>query len=154
MPIYEVGDMWSIFDSTDHFLITTNCHCRGDGALVMGRGIAAEAKRRFPNLPHLLGDAIRNGAGNKYLILQSPDSPLAAFQVKFHWADDAQPGLIEQSAHLLSAWATNRPEERFDLNFPGIGNGRLKIEDVLPRLDIADLPSNVHIWTKHPLPPH
>ena len=35
---------------------------------------------------------------------------------------------------------------RVDLNFPGIGNGKLLMEDVLPVIDC--LGDNVNVWIK------
>jgi hypothetical protein len=52
MPQYKRGDMWSAWDSADLFVITTNSTLRlGDKNLVMGRGIALQAKSAFPALP-------------------------------------------------------------------------------------------------------
>lgn len=69
---------------------------------------------------------------------------LHLFQVKYHWADDADLNLVKFSTSMLKDWATARPQRLFALNFPAIGNGRLSPKDVLPIVDT--LPDNVHVW--------
>jgi len=48
----------------------------------------------------------------------------------------------------LAEWAIAHPDCRIDLNFPGIGNGRLSPDQVLPL--IKQLPDNVHVWRYRP----
>ncbi len=42
------GDMWSVYDQADLFLVTTNGVVTRYGKLVMGAGIARQTKERFP----------------------------------------------------------------------------------------------------------
>ncbi|MFW6184985.1 MAG: hypothetical protein ACOC8X_14395, partial [Chloroflexota bacterium] len=131
------------------FLITTNSTLKKSGALVMGRGIARQARDRFPGLDLALGREIarRCGSQGEYGLLVSPRWPaakLGAFQVKTHYARPASPALIRQSASTLLAWCAKHPATRVHLNFPGIGNGRLRRADVLPI--VARLPDQVAIW--------
>jgi hypothetical protein len=141
--------MWSVFFDTDIFMITTNPIRRKDGAVVMGRGIAAEAKERYPDLPYDFGVALDGlhpeiDQHNVGLIGRYEYTDIYFFMVKDHWKSPARLDIIEQSAFYLRHgfdW-----DKRIDLNFPGIGNGKLKREDVLPLL--VDLPDNVHIWEK------
>jgi uncharacterized phage-like protein YoqJ len=71
---------------------------------------------------------------------------IGAFQTKVHWQDDADLHLIAHSVKMLKAAAERTPELRIDMNFPGIGNGKLTFDDVAPLL--VGLPGNVHIWRK------
>jgi len=141
--------MWSVFDDADLFLITTNSTIRRDGALVMGRGIARQARDRFPGLAAVLGRQILSCCGNQgeYGLLVSPHWPeakLGAFQVKRHFSQPADLDLIRHSTAALCAWCTEHPQALVHLNLPGVGNGRLQREDVLPI--IAQLPDRVTIW--------
>jgi len=147
--ILEYGDMWSVWSETDLFLITANSFVKRNGCLVMGAGIARQARDRFPGLDATLGQAIRESCGHlgKYGLLISPRWPasrLGLFQVKYHWNTEALPELIQRSAEKLTAWASAHPDCRIDLNFPGIGNGRLHPAQVLPI--VGQLPDNVHVW--------
>lgn len=150
MAQHSVGNIWSVYDSTDLFLITTNATLRADGALVMGRGIARQARDRFPGLASALGRELRsiNGVGKCYGLLISPAWPqrkLGLFQVKYHWAEDADLGLIAYSAGALTAWCARHPEAQVALNYPGIGNGKLEKEEVASYVDL--LPDQVTLWT-------
>lgn len=149
MPQYRQGDMWSVWESADLFVITTNSTLRADGALVMGRGIARQARNRFPGLAAALGQAIAVACGNGgvYGLLVSPSWPtakLAAFQVKRDWRDTAALDLIRRSTALLVTWCSAHPDSQVHLNLPGIGNGRLSRDVVIPI--IRALPETVTIW--------
>ena len=120
--------------------VTTNAFVRRDGALVMGRGAALAAKRRFPGLEYQLGDRVRMSAGHlgRYGLVwvRRPGVPfvLGAFQVKRAWFDRADLELIEFSARRLAEVA-RRVRGTLYLNFPGVGNGQLPREEVWPVLE-------------------
>ena len=147
--ILERGNMWDAF-GRGIFMITTNPIQRKDGAVVMGRGIALQAKTRFPQLPYDFGKILTQnfqqdtpkyaGLIGKYSI---HEIPIWYFMVKSHWANNADLYIISESIKDLAETLKN-PQVRVDLNFPGIGNGKLKREEVLPLLE--QLPDNIHIW--------
>jgi hypothetical protein len=148
--------MWTAYETSDLFLITTNSTLKANGALVMGRGIARQARGRFPGLDQALGKEIGKTCGDQgvYHLLVSPRWPrarLGCFQVKRHWAHPAAPALIQGSCAALTRWAHAHPGRQICLNFPGIGNGRLPRTAVLPLL--TSLPDTVTIW-EYPDPPH
>ncbi len=161
--ILRHGDMWSAWNQADLFLITTNSSTRTDGHLVMGAGIARQARDRFPGLDARLGRVIKdmstvsvqfahrgrtyNSWVVPYYLLVSPDWPRAKiglFQVKGRFNAPADPGLIKHSTEMLCQWCNEHPEAQVHLNFPGIGNGRLEPGDVLPLIN--ELPDSVHVW--------
>lgn len=142
--------MWDVFGKTGLFLITTNPIRRKDGAVVMGRGIAREAALRFPELPFDFGRRLGpevvgyQACGESTGVIGTYDQQqVGFFMVKRHWAEDADPQIINDSVTDLMEWACHR-FTRIDLNFPGIGNGKLRRDDVLPL--IKRLPDNVHVW--------
>ena len=143
--IKKTGDMWSIFDLSDFFIVTTNSYIRRDGKIVMGRGIAKQLAERFPTIPHEFAKQTTHLGTYGLIIHLRDDTHLGAFQVKHHFADPATLSLIEYSTRHLTNLANRLPSNRFDINFPGIGNGRLKYDDVLPVIE--QLPDNVHVWT-------
>jgi hypothetical protein len=147
--ILERGNMWDVFGYTGLFLITTNPIRRKDGAVVMGRGIAKEAATRYPQLPYDFGRVLGEEADQwveSYVdpIGEYDHQMIGYFMVKDHWRDNAKISIIEKSSYYLERIASFMPAKRYDLNFPGIGNGKLKREDVLPLLQ--RLPDNVHVW--------
>ena len=146
--IYEVGDIWSAWEISDLFLITTNGSFSANGKLVMGRGIACQARDRFPGLDAALVKALRVPA-RRYGLLVShhgPEAKLGLFQTKLCYWEDADLELIRLSTEMLQAWLKEHPDQRVDLNFPGIGYGRLSPDVVKPIIEA--LPPNVYIWQK------
>lgn len=141
--------MWTVYQTTDLFLIATNSRLRQDSALVMGRGIARQARDRFPRLAKVLGQHIATLCGDlgTYDLLISPRWPeakLGAFQVKRHYCHPASLEFIQRSTMALSKWCIDHPEATVALNFPGIGNGRLPRTAVTPNLQ--QLPDTVTVW--------
>jgi hypothetical protein len=141
--ILKKGDMFEMWGHCDLFLVTTNSYIRKDGGLVMGRGAAKQLKEKVPESPFKLGSQI--GHLKEYCIVTCDDhdtyfhydQPYGAFQVKRHYAEAADLRLIEESAIMLSRWLASPWEQDslYVLNFPGIGNGGLKREAVLPVLE-------------------
>lgn len=144
--ILEKGNMWDAFGK-GIFMITTNPIRRKDGAVVMGRGIALEAKTRFPQLPYDFGASLKAfpHLTNVGCIGCYDNVPIYYFMVKDHWRDKASLRIISDSVWAINYWfGISDTHDRVDLNFPGIGNGGLNREDVLPI--IQDLPDNFHVW--------
>lgn len=149
MPQLERGNMWNAFHKTDAFCITTNSYIRNDGEVVMGRGIAKQTKNLFEDLPLALGKKIKSSCGHLGTYGAIPtnrneNDKFVAFQVKTHFKNKATVALIEKSAKKLGRMAFKYEDKRFDLNFPGIGNGGLDESEVMPVVE--DLPQNVHVW--------
>ena len=142
----KIGDMWTVFDDVDLFCITTNETLTKRGALVMGAGIARQARDRFSGIDLRFGQLVAN-LDQPYGLLVLPDYPagkLAAFQVKHHFRSDASLDLIARSTKMLIDWCSIHPEAKVALNFPGIGLGNLDEETVLPIID--KLPEQVQVW--------
>lgn len=135
------GDLWEHYGKPNTIVcITTNGVVRKDGACVMGRGCAKEAKDRNPALAYILGSLI-NQNGNKVFELEK--DRLWSFPVKDVWWNPANLELIKTSAQTVRNHAKSRPETIWVIPRPGCGNGHLKWEDV--KLVLLDLPDNVLI---------
>lgn len=158
------GNMLDVIEQSHMFVITTNGVLRKDGSLVMGKGIAKQISDKYPTIPHLAGEAISAGGfkktyhanwkhsdfAHRYHFLQLPGTSICLFQVKTAWWDNAKLFLIHQSALEMKAAIDkfinlNKCEPVVHMNFPGIGNGGLSKEVVLPHLESV-LPDFVHVW--------
>ena len=65
-PMREViGNLWDFYDRGAHVAITTNGSISGNNLAVMGRGVALEAKQRFPALPRQLANKLRPAPANR-----------------------------------------------------------------------------------------
>lgn len=147
----RIGNIWSEFKHTDLLLITTNSTIVS-GKLVMGAGIAKQASIIYPHLSTWAADEIlKTSTPNEYGLIipqnfrDGRDHRVGLFQTKTQWREDSKLNLIKKSTMMLVGWCKKHPDVRVDMNFPGIGFGRLREEDVLPV--ISSLPDQVYVWT-------
>lgn len=125
-------------------LVTTNSFVRKDGALVMGAGAAKAATIALPGIQFEFGKVIRHMSTYGVKWAHHQGHWWGAFQVKRFWGDQASLELIGTSTERLARVAMERPHITFRMNFPGIGNGKLDYDDVLPI--VKALPDNVHLY--------
>ena len=148
MPTFVNGQLWDEIGKANLILVTTNASVRKDGCLVCGRGAAKEAAERFPTFSRRCGHKIRFYEREEkiygIMIFSGilPQGSIGAFQVKYHWKDQADLLLIAHSVGQLIL--VSGQYERIAMNFPGTGFGRLAREKVLPLLE--PLPDNVIIY--------
>ena len=145
------GDLWDYLKYPDSVVcITTNGFIKKNGEAVMGRGVAAQAKDRFPELPVKLGKKIKRYGNRVQVILDrggmakksvSSFPKIVAFPVKYNWWERADLDLIRISAKQLRKMAREWDGLHFYLPRPGCHNGRLNWEDVRPVLlsQLADV---------------
>lgn len=163
------GDIWETWSSSqlisypkitkryDSIVITTNGFVKKDGSLVMGRGIAKEARDRIPGIDKRIGRAVQRDGNHVYAFHNGPLEPIIfSFPVKPEkgllygrlmpgWMVKADIALIEQSAKELVALIEGLHYNQFTINAwpfknilmprPGCGNGGLKWEEVKPIIE-------------------
>jgi hypothetical protein len=150
-------DLWSA--EADARCITTNGYIRKNGNAVLGRGVALQATKRFPDLEAQLGQKLATFGNRVHVfpdmefdgatIVTFPVKPVSMqattrlsnvvrhMRKKFKpgdqvpgWATTAQPPLIRRSAHDLIWHIEQRGWKRVLLPRPGCGAGELKWPDV------------------------
>ena len=133
-------------------VITTNADVKANGELIMGAGIALEARNKIPTLPLECGKIVLDkGAMYGFQIIRHPRTQgkagLGIFQTKLGWTANSDVNLIENSAGMLREYAQYNADVPIRLNYPGIGLGRLKKEFVLPILEkyFSDL-ENIKVY--------
>lgn len=132
------ANLWEV--EADLRVITTNPDTNRDGAAVMGRGCAREARERITGIEYHFAKLLRRH-GNRVMRLTRPrkGAALASFPVKHHWHERADPELIRRSAGQLVALADKFGYERVVIPRPGCGNGSLSWGEVRPLLeDVLD----------------
>ena len=129
--IEKRGDFWN--ELGDAHVITTN-GVVANGRCVMGRGVALQAKNRFPGLDKLLGSLISE-RGNRVHALglwtraDGATHNLFSFPVKKHWRDKADIELIKTSiAELILECPPAL--QKIVMVRPGCGNGGLRWDGV------------------------
>jgi len=138
------GDIWDYHEKGNWIVITTNGTVKSNRECVMGRGIALQAKLKYPQLPLLLGKKIKEYGNFPHIFW---GLGLISFPVKHHWMDKADPVLISTSCmtlftgvtHLLQLHYSSTPDDSWDGSIymvrPGCGNGGLLWKDVKPILE-------------------
>lgn len=146
------GDLFS--SKGGAICLTTNGDVRVNGAAVMGRGVALQAKKRWPGIERTLGWYLMD-RGNRvhHLTMYRTDDlagsiwlpdgtedlsrwycvpwHIVSLPVKHHWRDKADPALIERS--LLQLKELSRYiAGTILLPRPGCGNGGLSWREVQP----------------------
>lgn len=136
-------------------LWTGNMTITKSGKAVMGAGLAKQLALKYPDVRSSISKVIQDRTnvleskldkyGNKCNIhvptLLFINRRLGMFPVKYGWWEDAKPGIIRHMCKALEEIAAKNPDYTFVLNFPGIGAGHLKFDDVFKILK-EELPSN------------
>jgi len=131
-------------EETECLVFTGNSFIKKNGGLVMGRGAAKQVRDSFPGIDIDLGSRIPHLG--YYGVIEARILPfkLLAFQVKYGYMDQADLELITKSTQKMAHVAETNKNVTFHMNFPGVGNGRLAIQQVGPIIE--SLPNNVHVW--------
>ena len=145
----EFGDFWTI--QGDARCITTNGALRANGDAIMGKGVALQAKQRYPRIEFTLGRLIQKYGNHLFYIGHG----LISFPTKHDWRDhESDIGLIKRSAiELVSLFKgdvpiKNKSNRRILLTRPGCGSGNLEWTEVRPILQTI-LNSNEFIVVNH-----
>lgn len=141
------GNIWHYIPVADAICITTNGTVTKEGHAVMGRGVALQAKKRWPRAEKKLGRLIRrNGNVVQKLIRfrkvwdeRTHFWTLVSFPVKHGWWEEAELSLIRSSASALMEMVEREQWTRVFIPRPGCGNGKLRWSVVKPIVeDIFD----------------
>lgn len=123
---YTNGNLWN-FHSLGPVCITTNGIIKKDNTLVMGAGVALQAKQRFPDVPGTLADLVRKYGNRAFYLL---GSNLFSFPTKHDWKDKSDINLIAQSCHDVVDITNRMLFKRVFLPKPGCANGQLDWAEV------------------------
>jgi hypothetical protein len=131
-----IGNIWDA--KCDFLCITTNGIVKKDGRLVMGAGIAKEARDRCVDrdLDLYLGNLVKIW-GNKVWVtnIDYNGKQIISFPTKHHFKDNSDLTLIEQSCEELATVGLLMNRSEIALPRPGCGCGGLDWEIVKPILE-------------------
>lgn len=166
MVTFRIGDMFrDCFESKVDFFVTTNRVIKRNGELVMGAGVAKQARDLWPHLPSDFGKAITIFHKDKatYFLLppvkvvplpkeaKVTDWQVGAIQTKINWRDPSPLQLVQASIRHLESYGvqqyTKSGTRILHCVLPGIGKGGLDFWTVLNFC--KDIPLNVTFWI-HP----
>lgn len=134
------GDIWDYHKKGHWIVITTNGEVKDTGEAVMGKGIALQAKQRFPDLAKELGARIKGcpmpygeySVGNTLKVFHK--YRIITFPTKNKWREKSDLNLIEESCRQLKE-ASHGVQHNHYMVRPGCGNGKLDWRDVKPILE-------------------
>ncbi len=127
-----VGDLWDYHDKGYYVIITTNGFVKKNGECVMGRGVAQQAKQRFPELPKKLGETINKWGNRPYCFSKYK---IITFPTKHVWWENSDIELIVKSAReLVINIVSRRYTDKIYMVRPGCSNGGLEWTVVKPRI--------------------
>lgn len=134
----------SIFESNAQTVVNT-VNCVG----VMGKGVAAEFKRQYPEMFERYRTLCDRGAlePGKLWLWKDADQWVLNFPTKVHWRNPSRLEWIEAGLQKFAAEFERRGIT--DISFPrlGCGNGNLDWNDVRPVMEryLAHLPINIFV---------
>jgi len=127
MHVYRNLDLWDPrFDGCWRG-ITTNGVVKINGELVMGAGVAKQARDRYPGIAARLGRLVREYGNVVHLL---PPERLFTFPTKHRWREASDPQLIVNSANRLVQAIEEHRVWDVILPAPGCSNGGLAWGDV------------------------
>lgn len=115
-------------------VIPTNGIVKTDGRLVMGKGIALEAKNKYKNLDLYLGYQV-NRHYNRCFVYYTIDNIIVSFPTKYHYKEKSCITLVERSTKELVEIANWFKLETIYLPKVGCGLGNLDWNKVKPLLE-------------------
>ena len=130
----ETGDIWEAYNAGCWIVIPTNGFVRNDGTAVMGRGLAWQAKERFPILQLDLGERLKEYGNHVFVFSRYR---IITFPVKHKWMEDANVNLIQRSCmELMKVVEDAHGVFSLPIYIPrvGCGNGKLDWNNVKPIL--------------------
>lgn len=143
---FAAGDLWNWYAQGYAIVVPTNIGWTRSRQNVMGRGVALQASRRFPQLALRYGTLCRQYGtstpvayevvDDEHIIILFPVKPLNVSAPFLSWRGSATLDLIERSASQLRDLALPPDHsQRIALPLVGCGNGGLLRRDVVPILE-------------------
>jgi hypothetical protein len=127
------GNIWDVTEGW--ICIPTNGIVDRYGAAVMGAGLAYQAKKRYPGIEKVLGDAISDRGNIPHEIWNNLFLRVWSFPTKLDWRQGSDLNLIKSSAqHLRQRWQAGELKPKVFLPQVGCGLGGLPWDLVSPIL--------------------
>ena len=125
-------NIWEFHEQGFPIIITTNGIVNSRGENIQGKGIALQAKQRFPTFPKVVGRHITKH-GN--VLAYFPEFKLFSFPTKNNWKENSDLDLIDESTRQLVISCNHYKLERIYIVKPGVRNGKLQYDSVRPILE-------------------
>lgn len=143
----DYNEPWQL---PDVYLFTGNSYVSSRGRLVMGRGAARAVRDRWLHIDKRLAQVVQQSPDRNVLFTHIGNDPaidkqfIGWFKVKHYFRDAAEIAIINKSTKELTRIAKQNSHLRFHINYPGVGAGRLSVNEV--DSIIQQLPDNVIVY--------
>ncbi len=127
MIIEENKNLWNFSPEIYYRVITTNGNIKNNGEAVMGKGIALQAKERYPSLPSELGERLKL-YGNVVNVFSQ--FKIITFPTKNNWREKSTYELIKISCNNLSVLCRYLDIKKIVMPMVGCSNGGLRWSEV------------------------
>jgi hypothetical protein len=140
------GNIWEYKNDNNYVVIPTNIGWKKDGKNVMGAGLAKQALAKFPDIDSIYGNYCRYYYDRyryidvppywyeNYKLIFMASKPLDLSAPYRSWLQDSSVQQIEISCNQLIQQMEERKFPEIIMPIMGVGNGKLKQENVLPLL--------------------
>jgi len=125
-------NIWNIHKEGCIVCITTNGVTKPNTELVMGRGVALQAKQIFPDISYKLGNLVRKNGNHCFFLEQER---VISFPTKNHWKNKSEVSLIKRSCLELNDIIEQNNLDAVYLPKPGCSNGGLNWEFVKKQIE-------------------
>ena len=125
-------NIWNWVGRCDALCITTNGIVKSNGELVMGAGIAKQARDWIPGLARAAGQAVRKNGLRTELMgsFCKEGTKIVLLPTKNHWRDPSPLELVLKSMSQLEQLVDERNWRTVAFTPPGCGHGGHKWSDI------------------------
>lgn len=141
MPTFHKGDMMSVFNEVDHFIVLCPSHVRSDGTAHMLNGVAGELSALHPTLPAVIGKWLKDEGHDCNAYGLRCSSKVGLFQHVVIPRNGTNLGTVSMACRMLKELASANPDKSYALEAPGHSEPWFLVKDL-----ILTLPENVQVW--------
>lgn len=141
MPTFHKGDMMSVFDRVDHFIVLCAGNVRSDGTATMLDGAAGQVAALHPSVPAAVGKWLKDQGEWCSAYGLRCETKLGLFQHVILHRHGTNLGCVSMACKKLKELAEANPDKTYALDSPGQGEPWFLVSSLL-----LTLPGNVQVW--------
>lgn len=141
MPTFHKGDMMSVFDQVDHFIVLCAGAVRSDGTATMLDGAAGQVAALHPTVPAVVGKWLSEQGEHLATYGLRCETKLGLFQHVVLARHGTNLGCVSMAVNRLKALAEANPDKTYALDSPGQREPWFLVQPLL-----MQLPDNVQLW--------
>lgn len=141
MPTFHKGDMMSVFDDVDHFIILCAGAVRSDGTATLLDGAAGQLAKLHPTMPAIIGKWLSEQDEHLATYGLRCTTKVGLFQHVVLHRHGTNLGCVSMGVKRLKELAEANPDKTYALDSPGQGEPWFLVSELL-----LQLPDNVQLW--------